>query len=98
MGPTLVYSLIGLFVVLLFFQLYFRLKVIKVYRRLVQNEVEFSTTHIFNKKKMEEEVISKYPLHKDDILTFVSQMKFSLQIAAIMIFIIFVVGLIMRRL
>ena len=96
MGPILMYLVIGLFVALLFLQVYFRLKVIKVYKRLIKNEVQFDTSHIMNKRKMEEEVLPKYPEHKDDILKFVHEMKFSLQIATLLIVLILIAGYILR--
>lgn len=96
MGTTLMYLVIGLFVALLFLQVYFRLKVIKIYKRLVKNEVQFDTGHIMSKRKMEEEVLPKYPEHKEDILKFVHEMKFSLQIATLLIALILIAGFILR--
>ena len=96
MGSILVYLVIGLFVALLFLQFYFRIRVIKVYKRLVRNEVQFDTSHIMNKRKMEAEVLPRYPEHKEDILKFVHEMRFSLQIASILIVLIMVAGLILR--
>ena len=96
MGYVLVYLVIGLFVGLLFVQLYFRFRVLKIYRRLVKNEVQFDTSHILNKKKMESEVLPRYPQHKEDILTFVKEMKFSIQIASLLIVLIMVAGFILR--
>ncbi len=96
MGYFLVYLVIGLFVGLLFIQLYFRIRVLKIYRRLVKNEVQFDTSHILNKSKMEKEVLPNYPEHKDDILKFVKEMKFSIQIASGLIVLIMIAGLILR--
>lgn len=96
MGYFLVYLVIGLFVGLLFIQLYFRLRVLKIYRRLVKNEVQFDTSHILNKRKMEEEVLPRYPQHKEDILKFVKEMKFSIQIASLLIILIMIAGLLLR--
>ena len=96
MGYFLVYLVIALFVGLLFIQLYFRLRVLKIYRRLVNNRVQFDTGHIMSKKRMEEEVLPKYPEHKEDILKFVKEMRFSLQIASLLILLIMIAGLILR--
>lgn len=96
MGYFLVYLIIGLFVGMLFLQVYFRLRVLKVYKRLVQNEVQFDTSHILNKSKMESEVLPKYPEHKEDILKFVHEMKFSIQIASVLIVLIMIAGFILR--
>lgn len=97
MGTTMMYLVIGLFVALLFLQLYFRIKVLKIYRRLVNNEVQFEASHILNKRKMETEILPKYPNHKEDILKFVKEMRFSLQIASLLIVLIMVAGFILRR-
>ncbi len=96
MGSVLVYLIIGLFVSLLFLQLYFRIKVLKVYKRLVRNEVQFDSSHILNKRKMEEEILPKYPEHKEDILKFVKEMRFSLQIASLLIILILIAGFVLR--
>ena len=96
MGPILVYLVIGLFVSLLFLQLYFRLRVLKVYKRLVRNEVQFEASHIMNRRKMEEEILTKYPEHKEDILKFVHEMRFSLQIASLLIILILIAGYLLR--
>ena len=96
MGSVLIYLVIGLFVGLLFLQLYFRLKVLKIYKRLVRNEVQFETAHILNKRKMKEEILPKYPEHEKDILKFVHEMRFSIQIASLLIVLIMVAGFILR--
>ena len=90
------YLVIGLFVALLFLQLYFRIRVVKIYRKLVRNEIQFESKHIFSKRKMEEEILPKYPDHKDDIVKFVNELRFSLQIASLLIVLIMVAGLILR--
>ena len=46
---------VGLFIAMLFLNIYFRVKVFKVYKVLVQNRVEFSAKHVFSKEKMEAE-------------------------------------------
>lgn len=96
MGKSVMFILIGLFVVLFLLQFYFRVKVVKVYQRLVKNRVQFETKHILSKKKMEEEILPKYPEHEEDILKFVNEMRFSLQIASIFIVLIFVAAFILR--
>ncbi|MEZ4982255.1 MAG: hypothetical protein R2769_11850 [Saprospiraceae bacterium] len=47
----LITIVIGLFVAMLFVNVYFRVKVLKTYKVLVKNRVEFGAAHIFNKKK-----------------------------------------------
>ena len=88
----LVVLIIGLFVAMLFLNLYFRVKVLKVYRRLVQNEVEFGARHIFNKTKMEEEIFPRYPQHQEDIQTFVSHIRYSISMATVLALLITLFG------
>ena len=52
----LISIVIGLFIGMLFLNLYFRAKVFKVYGVLVRNHVEFGAAHIFNRKKLEAEI------------------------------------------
>lgn len=74
----------GLVVAMLFLNIYFRVKVFKVYKLLVQNRVEFGAKHIFNKKKMEEEVYPLHPNMREEIDTFVRHIKYSIKMATIL--------------
>jgi len=80
MNQLLSIIIIGLFCLLVFMNLYFRVRVFKLYKKLVKNRVQFSISHIWNSKKMEEEVIPKYPKYEKDIRLFVQRMKQSLLI------------------
>ena len=74
--------LIGLlFLGLLFMNFYVRRKVTKSYRVLVKNKVEFGSKHIFNKKKLEAEILPQYPELKEDILSFVNMLNTSVKMA-----------------
>lgn len=96
MGTAMMYLVIGLFVGLFILQFWFRVRVVKVYHRLIRNRVEFKSSHIFNKQKMEDEVLTKYPEHKDDILKFIKEMRMSLTFASVFIVLIFIAAFIMR--
>lgn len=97
MYATLVTLIIAAFIALLFINVYFRVKVIKVYRNLVKNKVEFGAKHVFNEKKLREEVIPMYPEHKDDILTFSKHLKFSTRMASVLFLLICLFGLVLMR-
>ena len=86
------FLLIGLFVAMLFVNVYFRAKVLKTYKRLVQNRVEFGAAHLFNRKKMEEEVLPKYPNMRQDILDFSNHMQYSIKMASVLIALITLFG------
>lgn len=64
----------------------------KAYKKLVQNEVDFKGVHFFNTKRMEEEVLPLYPQHKDDILIFVRNMKYSMKIYTSLMVLITIFG------
>ena len=77
---------------MLFLNVYFRVKVFKVYKRLVDNRVEFGAAHLFNKEKMRQEVLSVYPEHETDIHTFVNYIRYSIKMATVLIFLITLLG------
>lgn len=95
MYAILISLVIGLFVAMLFLNVYFRVKVLKVYKVLVQNTVEFGAKHLFNTRLMEEEVVPKYPKQAEEIRTFVRHMKYSINMASVLIGLITVFGAIL---
>lgn len=92
MFKILAFLIIGLFIGMLFLNIYFRVKVLKTYKRLVQNRVEFGAAHVFNREKMESEVISKYPHMRQDILDFSNHMQYSIRMATVLIVLITAFG------
>lgn len=91
----LISVVIGLFIAMLFLNVYFRMKVFKAYKVLVQNRVEFNAMDAFNKKKMEEEVYPKYPHLQEEIKTFVRHMQYSIKMATVLIALITLFGAIL---
>lgn len=92
MLKVLAFLVIGLFVAMLFVNVYFRAKVLKTYKRLVQNRVQFGAAHIFNRKKMEAEILPKYPNNRQDILDFSNHMQYSIRMASVLIALITAFG------
>lgn len=92
MYTLLISIVIGLFVAMLFVNLYFRAKVLKVYGILVRNKVQFGAAHIFNRGKLEQEVLPRYPQFKKEIEDFIRHMRFSIQMASLLIFLITAFG------
>jgi hypothetical protein len=86
---------IGLFVAMLFLNIYFRVKVFKAYKVLVQNKIEFEAVHIFSKKRLESEILPKYPKFGKEIVTFVHHIRYSMRMASILIFLITAFGAIL---
>ncbi len=91
----LISLVVGLFIAMLFVNVYFRVRVFKVYKILVQNEVQFGAKHVFNKEKMQEEVFPKYPNQKENIEIFVRHIKYSIQMATVLIALITLFGAIL---
>ena len=88
----LVSLIIGLFIAMVFVNVYFRAKVFKSYKLLVQNEVEFGAAHLFNKEKMEQEIYPKYPDQRENIETFVNHMQYSIKMASVLAVLITLFG------
>ena len=92
MYTLLITIVIGLFVAMLFVNLYFRAKVFKVYGILVRNKVEFGAAHIFNRKKLEEEILPRYPQFQNEIETFINHMRNSIRMASVLLMLITLFG------
>jgi ABC-type glycerol-3-phosphate transport system permease component len=95
MNIVLMSFLIGLAAALLFINIFFRVKVFKVYRNLVDNRVEFKAGHIFNKERMENEIIPKYPGMQTEINAFVKYIRMSLTVSAILVILTTILGAIL---
>jgi hypothetical protein len=67
------------FAALLLVVLYFRIKVLRAYYVLISNKVQFDKTHIFDRKKLEAEILPRYPNQKKAILDFVGGINFSMR-------------------
>ncbi|MBT8218651.1 MAG: hypothetical protein KJP00_02420 [Bacteroidia bacterium] len=91
----LVMLVIGLFIAILFLNIYFRIKVLKVYKKLVQARVEFDAKDVFNMQYVEDEVIPKYPANADDIRRFMNHIRYSVRMAMILITLITILGAIL---
>ncbi len=95
MYSILIGLIIGIFVALLFVNIYFRVKVLKYYRILTKNKIEFPAKYILNKQKLEEEVLPKYPRFKNEINAFCQGIRFSVKVASILLFFITLLAAIM---
>ena len=80
----LISLVIGLFIAMLFLNIYFRMKVLKAYRVLVRNKVEFDAVHIFNDEKMAKEIFPKYPNQEENIKIFVNHIRYSIKMASVL--------------
>ncbi len=97
MYNTLFVIIVAAFLAMLFVNVYFRVKVFKHYKYLVQNKIQFNTSHFFNSEKMEKEVLSRYPKHKEEILLFVKMIHRSVQLASVLLVVIIAFGYLLMR-
>lgn len=95
MYTLLITIVIALFIAMLFLNIYFRVKVLKTYKKLVHNRVEFKAMDLFNKQKMEAEVYPKYPHMREDIETFSRHIQYSIKMATVLIALITAFGAIL---
>lgn len=91
----LISVVIGLFVAMLFINIYFRVKVMKSYKVLVQNRVEFGASHVFSDQKMSEEILPKYPQLTTEITTFANHLRYSIKMATVLLVLITMFGAIL---
>ena len=92
MGST-IYILIALVLVLvLILNVTLRVYVLKLYRRLVKEKVDFEPSHFFNEKKLKTEILPRYPDHEAEILRFVRLVKLSMTMASVILLIIIYLG------
>jgi hypothetical protein len=95
---VLLFSLIvGIFAALLFLNIYFRIKVLKHYKYLVQHRVEFPAMYILDKKKMDELVIPNYPEHSFHINAFANNIRNSVILASGLILLIALLGAVINK-
>ena len=95
MYVLLISLVLGLFIAMLFLNVYFRVRVLKTYKKLVQNEVEFEAVHFFNRKRMEAEIMPKYPNMRSEIEVFVRHINYSIRMATVLIALITLFGAIL---
>lgn len=88
MVVTILILIICLFAGMLFLNLYFRAKVLKVYQRLAESGTDIQAAHIFDRKRLESEVLSQHPEYREDILTFVNNIRNSVRMASVLILLI----------
>lgn len=89
--------IISFFITLLFLNFYFRVKVLKHYKTLVRNKVQFDAKLILNKVKIEQEVLPKYPKHKEAILAFTGNIRKSIGIAIVLIILISIMAVFLMK-
>lgn len=91
----LISIVIGLFVAMLFLNVYFRVKVMQSFKILTRNRVEFGAVHIFNRTRRENEILPRYPKFRNEIETFCNHLRYSIRMATVLIALITLFGAIL---
>ncbi len=86
------YTIIGLFIALLFVNIYFRLKVIRAYRVLRNLNIHFDAAAVFDKARLESEIIYRHPEHRHTIVDFAHYLRQSITMAILLIVLITLFG------
>ncbi len=81
-----------LFVMMLAVNLYFRAKVLRAYRVLVQKEVDFTPSQIFSKLRVEDEIIPQYPDAAEAIRNFSNYLQLSIKMTTVLMALITAFG------
>ncbi len=63
---------------------YFRIKVIKAYGVLIRHRVQFDRRHIFNRQRLETEILPRYPQQQKYIEDFVFGIRLSISLVTVL--------------
>ena len=75
---------IGAFAALFLTVVFFRFRVLNAYQALIRNRVQFEKAHVFDRQKLEAEILPKYPEQKENILKFVNGIHFSIKMVTVL--------------
>lgn len=92
MASFLKVAIVVLFVILLGLNIYFKANILKAYKMLLNNNVDFSIGQLLNKNKLHQQVLPKYPAYKAQITTLASKLKFAVVFAITIILVLILLG------
>jgi hypothetical protein len=92
MEKTLMVVIIVLFIAILFVNIYFRLKVIKAYRKLKDYKINFDTSALFDQSQLNKIMQSNPPDIRQSIADFSRNMKYSISMVITLIVLITLFG------
>jgi len=92
MQTLLLTIVILLFVAMLGVNLYFRAKVLRAYRILVVNKVDFTPGQIFSTVRVEDEIIPNYPNQAEAIRNFSNYLRRSISMTTVLMALITAFG------
>ena len=89
MFEVLIVVATSIMIVFLILNLFFRIKLLKLYRKLQEGKVDFPPSYILDRQKLLDEVVPKYPDYEQEILGLNKHLRISLGVA----FIVFITAL-----
>jgi flagellar basal body-associated protein FliL len=92
MQTLLLVIIIALFIAMVLVNVLFRARVLKSYGKCIRAHIEFGAAHVFNKKKREEEIHTRYPDHIADIEEFCTNLQATIRMATVLIVLITLFG------
>ncbi len=75
----------------------FRYRVLRAYRKLREHRVEFDGRMVLNRRRLEAEVIPRYPHLRKEILDFHRNMQTSVLLGSALVFLILLFGFVLLR-
>jgi len=94
MVQTLLILVILSFAGMLFVNIYFRVKVLKVYQKMRREnlKMDLKAAHLFDRNRLESEILEVNPEHRNDIEIFVHNIRYSIRMATVLIALITLFG------
>ena len=92
MEDTLIAITIATFGFLLLSNVFFRIKTFRTFKKLAENGVAFGKEHVFDKHRMQKEIIDRHPEYKDLINKHVRSMKMSMNISMLSMVVLTICG------
>jgi hypothetical protein len=76
--------------------IYFRVRVFKHYRVLIDNRIEFGAADIFSDDRMQV-VINRYPHMEESIMRFCRNMRFTMWMATVFVVLVIILGFVLFK-
>lgn len=92
MQETLITITIVTFGILLLANVFFRIKTFRTFKQLAEKGVSFGKQHVIDTRKLEQEILQKYPQHKTLILAHINSMKMSMRISMLCMLVLTICG------
>lgn len=83
----LIVLVLSAFAAILVLNFYFRARVLRAYRHLVQNRIQFQATDVFSAAKIDA-IVAQHPEHEVHIRKFMNNIRRSVQLASVLIMLI----------